>query len=129
MKNLSILLLAFICLGPFICSSAVKADEIPVKDTVTLVDLGADTCVPCKMMAPIIEKLKEDYAGKAAVLFIDVWKNPDQGKKFGVRAIPTQIIYDKTGKERYRHVGFWAEEDMKQWLDMLIKTDTGASSH
>ena len=100
--------------------TATAAEEIPVKNTVTLVDLGADSCVPCKMMAPIIEKLQEEYEGKAAILFIDVWKNPAQGKKFGVQAIPTQIIYDKTGRERYRHVGFLAEEDMKKWLDMLI---------
>ena len=120
-KKVSYLLTALICLPLLFCSITANAEEIPVKNTVTLVDLGADSCVPCKMMAPILEKLAEEYKGKAAVLFIDVWKNPDQGKKYGIRSIPTQIVYDKTGKERYRHVGFWSEEEMKKWLDMLLQ--------
>lgn len=113
LSPLACLLLLLFCLPA-------GAEEIPVPNTVTLVDLGADSCVPCKMMAPIIEKLKEEYKGKAAVLFIDVWKSPDQGKKYGIQAIPTQIVYDKTGRERYRHVGFWSEKEMKKWLDMLL---------
>ena len=82
----------------------------PVKGMVTMIDLGAKSCVPCKMMAPIMEKLEKDYEGKAAILFIDVWKDPDQAKRYGIRAIPTQIFYDKEGKEKYRHVGFMSEE-------------------
>ena len=99
---------------------AEEAPEIPVKNTVTMVDLGADKCVPCKLMAPIIEKLEHEYQGKAAIVFIDVWKDPDQAKKFGISTIPTQIFYDKSGKERYRHVGFLDEKEIRKWLDMLI---------
>ena len=62
-----------------------------------LLDLGADKCIPCKMMAPVLEKLKEDYKGRASVVFIDVWKAPDVGKEFGIRSIPTQIFYNKKG--------------------------------
>ncbi len=86
-----------------------KPPDVPVKGMVTMVDLGAKSCVPCKMMAPIMEKLEKDYEGKAAIIFIDVWKDPDQAKRFGVRAIPTQIFYDKHGKEAYRHEGFMSE--------------------
>ncbi len=118
-KKLSILF-PLACMILVVCSPATGADRIPVKDTVTLVDLGADSCVPCRMMAPIIEKLQAEYEGKAAVIFIDVWKNPEQGRKYGVQAIPTQIVYDKTGRARYRHVGFWSEEEIKKWLDMLL---------
>ncbi|MBF0303947.1 MAG: thioredoxin family protein [Desulfamplus sp.] len=60
--------------------------EVPVKDTVTMVDLGAKKCIPCKMMAPILEKLKKVYSGKAAIVFIDVWENKEAGEKFGIRA-------------------------------------------
>jgi thioredoxin 1 len=84
--------------------------EVPVKDMVTMVDLGAKSCIPCKMMAPILEKLEKDYKGKAAILFIDVWKDPDQAKRFGIQTIPTQIFYDKQGKEVLRHSGFMSEE-------------------
>jgi thioredoxin 1 len=86
-----------------------KPPEVPVNGMVTMVDLGANSCIPCKMMAPIMEKLEKNYKGKAAIIFIDVWKDPGQAKRFGIRAIPTQIFYDKRGKEVYRHVGFMSE--------------------
>lgn len=84
--------------------------EVPAKNMVTMVDLGAKSCVPCKMMAPILEKLEKDYKDRAAIVFIDVWKDPEQAKQFGVRVIPTQIFYDKQGKEVLRHTGFMSEE-------------------
>ena len=83
--------------------------EIPVKGMATMVDLGANECIPCKMMVPVMEKVEKKYKGKAAVIFIDVWKNKEPAKRFGIRAIPTQIFFDKEGKEVYRHVGFMSE--------------------
>ena len=86
--------------------------EVPVKGMVTMVDLGADKCIPCKMMAPILKKLDAQYKGKAAIIFIDVWKNKEPARRFGIRAIPTQIFFDKNGSEVYRHVGFMNEESI-----------------
>ena len=91
----------------------VEAQEfsmVPAKGMVTMIDLGADSCIPCKMMAPILKKLEKEYDGRAAIVFIDVWKYKDQAKRFGIRAIPTQIFFDKEGKEAYRHVGFMSEK-------------------
>jgi thioredoxin 1 len=86
-----------------------------------LVDLGADKCIPCKAMAPILEGLKKEYAGKLNVEFIDVWKNPDAGKAFGIEMIPTQIFYDAEGKERFRHVGFYGKEDiLAKWKELGV---------
>jgi len=85
---------------------AEQLPQVPVPGMVTMVDLGAKKCIPCKMMAPIIEELVKEYQGRAAVVFIDVWENPDAAPKFGVRAIPTQIFYDAQGKEISRHEGF-----------------------
>jgi thioredoxin 1 len=93
--------------------------DIPVKGMVTLVDLGANSCVPCKMMAPILEKLEKDYKSRAAIVVIDVWKNKDQATRFGVRAIPTQIFFDKEGKEVYRHMGFMSEKDIVAQLKKM----------
>jgi len=81
----------------------------PVKGMVTMIDLGATACVPCKMMAPILDKLKKEYFGRAAIIFIDVWKDKAPAERFRIRAIPTQIFFDKQGKEVYRHVGFMGE--------------------
>jgi len=97
-------------------------EEVPVKGMVTLVDLGAGECIPCKMMAPILAKLKNQYAGKAAVIFLDVWKDQAPARRFGIRTIPTQIFFDKKGKEVYRHVGFLSEKEIvNRFKDMGVK--------
>lgn len=80
--------------------------KVPVPGEVTMVDLGAKKCIPCKMMAPILVQLKKEYDGRAAIIFIDVWENPGAGKEFGIRTIPTQIFYTADGKEVMRHEGF-----------------------
>lgn len=100
-----------------------KAAEqtLPVPGMVTMIDLGAKSCVPCKMMAPILEKLEAEYKGKAAIVFIDVWEKKDEAKKYGIRSIPTQIFYDKAGKERSRHEGFIDEAGIKKIVDALMK--------
>ena len=86
-----------------------------------LIDLGADKCIPCKMMAPILEELKTEYAGRLRVDFIDVWENPDAGKEYGIRIIPTQIFYDASGKELFRHEGFFGKADiLAKWKELGI---------
>jgi len=100
-------------------SNPVGIPHVPVPGMVTMVDLGANKCIPCKMMAPIMEKMEKKYAGKAAIVFIDVWENREQAGRFGIRAIPTQIFYDASGKEISRHVGFMSEEDIIKTLSQL----------
>ena len=78
-----------------------------------LVDLGAGKCIPCKKMAPILEEAKKLYEGLAEVVFIDVWENPDEKAKYGIRMIPTQIFYDTIGKEVLRHEGFFPMEEIQ----------------
>jgi len=103
-------------LWPGLAVSSEDISQVPVKGMVTMVDLGADQCVPCKMMAPILQKLKKDYEGKAAIVFIDVWKTPEESRRFNIRAIPTQIFYDATGREVGRHVGFMSEKAIVEQL-------------
>lgn len=79
---------------------------VPVPGLVTLADIGAHSCVPCRMMTPILAEVSAEFTGRAAVVFIDVWQHPEQGPLFGVRTIPTQIFYDAQGRERFRHQGF-----------------------
>ena len=93
--------------------------EIPVPGQVTMVDLGADSCVPCKMMAPILVDLKKEYQGRAAIVFVDVWKDKAPARRFGVRAIPTQIFFDENGGETARHVGFMSREDIVAQLKKM----------
>ena len=94
--------------------------EVPVAGKVTVVDLGAKTCIPCKMMIPVLDSMEKQYQGKAAIVFIDIRENPEQTAKFGIRAIPTQIFFDKTGKEVYRHEGFLDEKPFAEMLDKVL---------
>lgn len=99
---------------------SVLAGEVPVKDTVTMVDLGSTSCVPCKLMEPVLASLEKQYQGRAAVVFIDVSKDHGAARKFGIRAIPTQIFFDAAGREVWRHAGFLDEKSCRTRLDKLL---------
>ena len=86
-----------------------------------LVDLGADKCIPCKMMAPVLKELKKEYDGRMEVEFIDVWKKPEAGKAYKISLIPTQIFFDSAGKELFRHQGFISREDiLAKWKELGV---------
>lgn len=86
-----------------------------------LVDLGRGKCIPCKMMAPILEELKHQYAERFVVDVIDVGENREAATKYGIRVIPTQIFFDASGKERFRHEGFMSKEDiLAKWEELGI---------
>jgi thioredoxin 1 len=112
----SLLLLSVPVIIPVMAAGATvktaKITQVPVPDMITLVDLGAHKCIPCKMMAPVLKKLTAEYEGRAAVIFIDVWKDTSQAKKFKISTIPTQIFFDAQGEEVYRHQGFLSEKDI-----------------
>lgn len=87
----------------------------------TLVDLGAGKCVPCKMMAPILDELKVEYEGRMNVRFIDVWEDREEAAPFRVRTIPTQLFYDSSGRELHRHEGFYSKEDiLVKWQELGV---------
>lgn len=87
-----------------------------------LVDLGAGKCIPCKAMAPILEQLRTDYAGRLEVRFIDVWKTPDEAQPYGIRMIPTQIFYGADGRELARHEGFISREEiLATWRSLGVE--------
>jgi len=93
--------------------------DIPVKGMVTMVDLGANRCIPCKMMAPILKKMEKQYAGKAAIVFLDVWVDQQPAEYFRIRTIPTQIFFDRKGAEVARHEGFMSEEEIVAMFEKL----------
>ena len=84
-----------------------------------LLDLGAHTCIPCKMMAPILEELTKEYEGRMEVEFVDVWENEAAGREYGIQQIPTQIFFGSDGRELFRHVGFISKEDiLAKWAEL-----------
>jgi thioredoxin 1 len=122
------ILLALAVVGVLVAKNSGKKECAPavpvvaqVKALPRLVDLGAGKCIPCKMMAPILEDLKTTLVGKLDVQFIDVWQNPDAGKKYGINVIPTQIFYDAQGKELFRHEGFFGKDDiLAKWKEFGV---------
>jgi thioredoxin 1 len=131
MKNLSTIRVVFLfllgtalLLSPADIFSAEPGipPKVPVKDMVTMVDFGAPFCAPCKAMSPFLEKLEKEYKGRAAIVILDVGKAPELSERFGITEIPTQIFYNKQGKEVFRHTGFMKEEAIvKQLKKMGVK--------
>ena len=86
-----------------------------------LLELGSHSCIPCKAMMPILSELRIEYAGSLGVSFIDVWKDPSAGEKYNINSIPTQVFFDSSGKELFRHVGFFGKEDiLTKWKDLGV---------
>lgn len=84
-----------------------------------LIDLGSKGCIPCKKMAPILDSLREEYKGKAEIIFIDTRENRQAGLDYKISFIPTQVFIDTTGKEIYRHVGFFPADSIVAHLKAM----------
>ena len=134
MKNAVIIIALMVAVGTVIAikqnKPAPREEVAPVEVAAStqpmprLLDLGADKCVPCKMMAPILEEMKKTYAGRLQVDFIDVWKNPEAGQQYGIRVIPTQIFFGADGKELARHEGFISREDiLAKWKELGVNLE------
>ncbi len=122
MRLVALLVLGILfLLGSFAMSSADPgtAPEFVVKDMVTMVDFGAPFCAAGKAMAPFLEKLEKEYKGIAAIVIVDMGNAPELAERFGIKEIPTQIFYNKQGKEASRHTGFMTEEAIRGKLKKM----------
>ena len=84
-----------------------------------LVDFWAEWCGPCKMIAPIVEELATEYAGKLKVAKLDVQNNPNSGRNYAIRSIPALLIF-KNGKIHAQQVGALSKAQLKQFIDVNI---------
>jgi len=120
-RLLSVLLGAFLIYSGSVWGAETTAgNTIPVRGEVTLVDLGADNCLPCRMMAPIIADLQKAYQGKATIVFVDVYRESVKAKQFHAMVIPTQIFYDRNSNEVYRHSGVMEKAEIVKQLDAML---------
>ena len=87
------------------------------KHKVTFIELGADRCIPCKAMQPVMREIAQEYKGTIQVVFYDVWKTPKYAKDYGIQMIPTQVFIDKNGNEIFRHIGFYAKDEIIKMLE------------
>jgi thiol-disulfide isomerase/thioredoxin len=94
-----------------------RASGIP-----SLVDFGSTGCVPCDMMAPILDELGKKYKGKINVLFIHVGEEPILAERYGIQSIPVQVFFNKAGQEVFRNVGFFAKEKiLAKWKELGVE--------
>jgi thioredoxin 1 len=114
------LVLVSLCVAGVAAAATAQAPVVPVKGVVTMVDFGANYCPPCRMMEPVLKEAEREYRGRAAVVVVDVTKYGALATRMGVRVIPTQIFYDKTGKEVARHEGFLEKKALNGQLDKLL---------
>lgn len=91
-------------------------NQIINQDKVVLVDFFAEWCGPCKMMAPILEQVKNQLQEKVIILKVDVDKNQAIAQKLQIRGVPTMVIY-KSGKQLWRQSGVVQSADLVQIIN------------
>jgi len=97
-------------------STDIKDSEKKYK--VTFIELGSVRCIPCRQMQSVMKSIEAKYGKEVKIDFYDVWTDAGKpyGEKYGIEAIPTQVFLDETGKEYYRHEGFFPEEELVKVL-------------
>ena len=107
--------------------SAVSKNIVP---KVTFVELGSVNCIPCKAMQPVMRDIEKEYGDQVKVVFYDVWTEEGRpyAEKYRIQAIPTQVFLDKSGKEFFRHMGFYPKAEIDKVLEKRgVKRSTGPS--
>jgi len=92
---------------------------ISTPSTPILIDFWAEWCGPCKMIAPVLDELAADYGGKLKICKVDVDANPDIPQKFGIRGIPTLIMF-KNGNAEATKVGALSKTQLKDFIEEVI---------
>ena len=100
-------------------TSAVPIEGIVSEKLPHLLELGSDSCIPCKMMRPILAELTAEYEGQLVVKFFDVYENSSIAESYSIRSIPTQIFLDAEGKEISRNMGFMPKDKiLERWKSL-----------
>jgi thioredoxin 1 len=128
MKNLLFACCILLAFGLFAMSQAVekkaaakgpKTEQVKPaipKTLPTLLEFGRGKCIPCKKMKPILEELMKECEGKAVIRIVDIDQENELTQTNKIMMIPTQVFYDTTGKEAFRHVGFFEKDSVKAHL-------------
>jgi thioredoxin 1 len=83
---------------------------------VTFVELGSDSCIPCKEMRPVMDGVQKAFGDQVEIIFYDVWQDEAPAREYGINMIPTQVFLDEDGEEFHRHVGFYPQEEIEALL-------------
>ena len=122
MRQIAVAAVFLICLSVIADGkeiSAIKKTGSLTKRSITFLEIGSKTCMPCKMMQPVMKAIEDKYKGEVAVVFYDVSGNMGAmaAEKYGVRMIPTQVFLDAEGNEFFRHTGFYPSKEISKIID------------
>jgi thioredoxin 1 len=100
-------------------NTTIQTAKDSVRYKVTFIELGSVRCIPCQKMQLVMKAIEEKYGDKVKIEFHDVWtpKGKPFADKYDIKAIPTQVLLDESGKEFYRHEGYIAEEELVKILN------------
>jgi len=98
-----------------VTDASFQADVLD-SDTPVLVDFWADWCGPCKMIAPALEEISEELAGKVVIAKVDIMENPEIAGQMGVQSIPLMVLF-KGGKPVAQQLGAAPKSKLKGWLE------------
>src|SRR5881227_59466 len=107
-----------------VSDSSFESDVLKSEQPV-LVDFWAAWCAPCRMLAPTVEAIAEKYSGNARVVKLNVDDNPSVSQRYGIKGIPTLILF-KGGKEEERVVGATSKEAISRMIDKHVSAATAA---
>lgn len=118
MKQVKVLIFSILLVFSISSSSQNKPKEKQEKAKVIFMELGSVRCIPCQKMQKVMTSVEEKFGSQVKVVFYDVWtpEGKPYGKKYNINSIPTQIFFDKNGKEYYRHVGYFPEDELVKIL-------------
>ena len=101
-------------------------DDAQLKQVLSLkkyamIEFGGRHCIPCRKMQPILAELARDYGDSISIANVFVQKRMNLGRQYKITLIPTQVIFDKHGKEIFRHGGFWQKSQiLAKWKELRI---------
>lgn len=132
-KSLTLMLVLNLCHTAYAQNNTKAKAKQSIKDTteiqkkykVTFIELGSVRCIPCQKMQVVIKSVEEKYGDQVKTVFYDVWT--EEGKPYAtlynINMIPVQVFLDENGKEFYRHVGFFPEDELVKVLKSKGVTD------
>lgn len=95
------------------------ASDVFESKGVVLVDFWGEGCGPCMQLAPVLESIAKEMTGKVTVGKMNVYENPETSSQFGIRGIPTLILF-KDGEKVSTKVGSMTKDDLKKWIQSYI---------
>ena len=101
-----------------VTDASFQADVLD-SDVPVLVDFWADWCTPCKMIAPALEEISDELAGKVRIAKMDIMENPETPGRIGVQSIPLMVLY-KNGEPVAQKLGAAPKSQLKGWIESVI---------